>query len=155
MKKTALVILAVVMIIFCSQMIFAQNKIFGLGVFAGQPSGITAKYWLSAKGSSALEFGLAYSLTVDNYFYFSASFLEHFFGIIPASSGQIPLFLGIGFETALYGDGMGLGIRIPFGVSYIFGKIPLDIYFEVAPVLYLFPSTSYGTEICIGIRYYF
>lgn len=133
----------------------SNPKIFGLGVFLGQPSGITVKYWTSPKGSNALEFNIAYSLMKNNFFYFSASYLIHFFDIIQVSNGQVPLILGIGISFQFNPSIFYTGIRIPLGISYIFLNAPVDIFFEVAPVLLIFPETTFSPEVFLGIRYYF
>ncbi|MCX8058481.1 MAG: hypothetical protein N3A58_03600 [Spirochaetes bacterium] len=159
-KKYSLIFLVITFfIIFNYQIVFAKSKsepkIFGLGIFLGQPSGITAKYWLSSKGGNALEFNLAYSIMKNNYFYFSASYLIHFFDIIPTSEGQAPLILGIGISFQFNPNIFYTGIKIPLGISYIFSNAPIDIFFEVAPVLLIFPETTFSPEIFLGIRYYF
>ena len=75
MRKTY--ILSVIISLFIiSNLNFAQQKGFGLGVVLGEPTGISAKYWLTSGG--ALDFGLGYSFTSSNsVFDFYADYVFH------------------------------------------------------------------------------
>jgi len=63
MKKTY-ILLIVVSLFIISNLNFAQQKGFGLGVVLGEPTGISAKFWLTP--GTALDFGLGYSFTSSN-----------------------------------------------------------------------------------------
>jgi len=75
MKKTYL-LLVIVSVFIISNLNFAQQKGFGLGVVLGEPTGISAKYWLSS--GTALDFGLGYSFTSSkSLFDFYADYVFH------------------------------------------------------------------------------
>ncbi len=68
--------------------------------------------------------------------------------------GSLPFYYGIGGRLLL-GNQAKLGVRIPVGLNYLFANDPIGIFFEVAPVLDLVPSTRFDVNGGIGIRYYF
>ncbi|MBP2681688.1 MAG: hypothetical protein H6Q78_1551, partial [Candidatus Krumholzibacteriota bacterium] len=45
--------------------------------------------------------------------------------------------------------------RVPVGLTYIFDGAPLDIFFEIVPILDLIPDTEFDANAAIGIRFYF
>ena len=68
--------------------------------------------------------------------------------------GELPLYYGIGgrikdeFDTKL-------AMRGVVGLDYLFARAPVDIFFEVAPMLDLTPSTDFEIGAGIGARFYF
>jgi len=50
---------------------------------------------------------------------------------------------------------VGLGIRFPVGVAYLFDDAPVDLFLEVAPTLDLVPGTYLDFDAGLGVRYYF
>jgi hypothetical protein len=48
-----------------------------------------------------------------------------------------------------------LGVRVPLGLDYLFARSHLEMFFEVAPILDLAPSTDLRVNAGLGIRYYF
>jgi hypothetical protein len=48
-----------------------------------------------------------------------------------------------------------MGVRFPFGLNYIFEKQPLEVFYEIAPILDLVPSTKFGLNSAVGVRYFF
>jgi len=47
-----------------------------------------------------------------------------------------------------------LGVRVPFGLTYLFAKSPFDIFAEIVPILDLVPDTDFGLNGAIGVRFY-
>ncbi len=52
------------------------------------------------------------------------------------------------------GEHAGLGARFPLGITHLLAQEPIDLFFELAPVLNLGPDTGLDLEGGIGIRYY-
>ena len=125
---------------------------FGIGLILGEPTGLSAKYYLG--GNNALDFGVAWSLGRHSHFHVHADYLRHNFSAFNVETGRLPFYYGIGARV-LGGDNGVVGVRIPIGVSYYFPNDPLEIFFEVVPILDLAPSTSFSGNGGLGIRYYF
>jgi hypothetical protein len=150
MKKEVM-ILALALVLF-SGVARSQEKGFGLGIILGEPTGISAKKWLDDK--SALDGAVAWSLVTPSSFHLHADYLYHNFNIFNVKKGKLPLYFGIGFRIRI-GDEDRVGIRIPVGICYIFEQSPLDIFFELGPVLDLTPATRLRLTSSVGIRYFF
>jgi hypothetical protein len=114
----------------------------GLGIVLGEPTGVTAKYRLSA--GTAVDATVSWSLMKDQNMYIHASWLQHFSG---------PFYFGVG--VALHPGGKGwLGGRVPFGAS-LYLSTPFELFAEVAPTFYIIPDMDFKLHGGIGIRYYF
>jgi hypothetical protein len=130
--------------------------LFELGVYLGQPTGISAKYWINGKNSidgvAAWGFGGAGSgnLVV------AADYLFNFIDMVKIEKETFPLYVGAGAIMGIdMGGGISLGARVPLGAFYIFRNIPLEISLEVVPGLYLIPATTFLMMGGIGVRYCF
>lgn len=126
--------------------------VFELGIIIGEPTGISAKLWTGEK--TAVDGAIAWSLGEGNDMHIHADFLVHDFSLINVSSGQLPLYYGIGGRVRINGDAR-LGARIPVGLSYLLESLPMDIFLEVVPVLDLVPHTDFDIDLAIGVRYIF
>jgi hypothetical protein len=145
------------------------SRPFGLGVVIGEPTGLSAKYWLTSK--HAIDFGLAYSF--NSFVEVFADYLFHFPGVFGASSQfttQLTPYIGIGgiFFGSTNGvnsrnnhyftsDGStaGLGLRLPLGIEWSPMDPPIGVFVELVPGLGIIPSTFGFLEAGIGVRYYF
>jgi hypothetical protein len=131
----------------------------GLGIIVGEPTGLSAKAWLT--DNTAVDAGAAWSAWGYGYqsLHLHADFLLHSFNVIPIDPGDLPIYYGVGGRIRLAGrdenQDMRIGVRVPVGISYLFDSFPLDLFLEVAPVLDLVPSTRLGWNSGAGIRYYF
>ena len=83
-----------------------------------------------------------------------ADYVWHSFDVFPVSTGELPLYFGIGGRALLKNDPV-LGVRIPVGLAYIFESAPLDIFMEIAPILNVIPSTDFDVGGGLGIRFWF
>ena len=143
----------------------AQSKKFGLGVIIGEPTGISAKLWVS--NTNALAFGLGWS--VEGYRFngfdyeydrvtrthFHVDYLWHsFYAVSP--TGQFPLYYGIGGRLNSGPEYTGtFAVRGVFGIEWLPRKTPLDIFAEIVPTLGLISTTGFGIEAAFGIRVFF
>ena len=162
MKKMLFVFL-IISAIFATH-ISAQDKGFGLGFVLGEPTGLSAKLWTSH--TNAFDFGFGYSVGGDRISYkgnynngdrihFHIDYLWHSFTAI-RSSERFPLYYGIGARINSGGGYDGsLGIRGVFGIAWYPRSTPLDVFFELVPVLQLTNSTGFGIDAGVGIRYFF
>ncbi|MGB6033789.1 MAG: hypothetical protein WBG01_17770 [Bacteroidota bacterium] len=130
----------------------AQNKDFGAGIILGEPTGISAKYWVSTV--NALDAGVAWAFTRKGFFHIHADYLWHFPDVIE-STERFVLYAGVGGRLGFEDDRTRLGVRIPGGISFWLRGAPIDIFLEVAPILELIPSTKLTGNGGLGIRYFF
>lgn len=129
-----------------------QEKGFGLGVIIGEPTGISAKGWISSR--NAIDAGLAYSFIQNGHFHLHADYLWHFPDVF-RSVEQFTLHAGVGGRLAA-GRGNGVfGARIVGGIAWLPRNAPIDIFLEVAPIFDLIPATEFRANAGIGVRYYF
>ncbi|MBM2845068.1 MAG: hypothetical protein HW407_380 [Bacteroidetes bacterium] len=129
-----------------------QDRGVGLGVIIGEPTGLSAKFWTSSR--NAIDVAVAYSFRRSGYFHVHADYLWHFPNVIQ-STERFPLYAGIGGRIGV-GRGSGIfGIRIAGGIAYWAKNAPIEIFFEVAPIVDLAPETGVSGNVGIGARYYF
>jgi hypothetical protein len=123
-------------------------------VIVREPTAFTAKYWLSSW--SALDLGLGWSFDDETSFHVHGDFLAHKFDLIHLERGAMPLYLGVGARAKVpdHGD-TRVGVRVPFGISYLTPDIPLEVFAELAPVIDVTPGTHLRWNGGVGIRYYF
>ena len=143
----------------------AQERRFGLGIILGEPTGISAKLWTSNR--TALDFGLGWSLggdrisKYDGYYtgesrvHFHMDYLWHSFDAI-RSSERFPLYYGVGgrINTGA-GYKSSAAVRGVLGILWLPRRTPIDVFFELVPALQLAPSTGFGIDAGLGVRYFF
>lgn len=133
---------------------YGQDKGFGFGGMIGEPTGLSAKYWLN--DINALDFGLAYSFVRSNSaISLHADYIYHAFDVIK-SNYRIPLYYGFGARLRFVNNAdNSLGARGVIGLAWLSDQAPFDVFVEVVPVFNLFPSTALNLDAAIGARYYF
>jgi hypothetical protein len=126
----------------------------GLGVIIGEPTGFTAKYWLS--NPTAVDLTAAWSFEDPGYFALNSDFLYHNFDLFKVDHGELPVYIGVGgrVEFPEHGD-TRVGVRIPVGIAYEFHGAPIEIFGELAPIVDFVPDTHARLNGGIGIRFYF
>jgi hypothetical protein len=144
---------------------FAQERPFGLGIILGEPTGISAKLWVSP--ARALDFGLGWSLggdRINNYtgrydggsrVHFHMDYLWHWFEAIH-SSERFPLYTGIGgrINTGA-GYNSSAAVRGVFGIAWLPRQAPVDVFLELVPSLQIAQSTGFAIDAGLGARYFF
>ncbi len=121
----------------------------GLGVSLGQPMGVNAKYWLSS--SLAVDGFMGYHFTGN--FDTHLDYLWHSFSSFNVSSGRLPFYAGLGGRVLLGNDSQ-LGVRFPFGVTYLFPNDPIETFAELAPVVKLIKGVGADIDGLVGVRVY-
>ncbi|MGQ9615935.1 MAG: hypothetical protein ACUVWJ_05980 [Spirochaetota bacterium] len=130
----------------------AAESSFGIGIMAGSPTGISAKYYISK--AMAVDAGLGWSLSKD-VLRLHGDFLFHNYKLLPkALDFPLVLYFGGGVKTVFAKD-FELGARIPVGALYNFEKPKIDVFFELVPVINFIPDTSFDFDGAIGARFYF
>src|SRR3989304_4935831 len=144
MKKGFLIAIVSSFLFIVSKPALAQDHGFGLGFVIGEPTGLSAKLWTSRE--NAFDFGLGWSIggdRISNFnntrsgsrIHFHMDYLWHSFNAIRAQE-RFPLYYGIGgrFNSG-GGYDSSFGIRGVFGIAWFPHATPIDVFFELVPVL--------------------
>jgi hypothetical protein len=153
-KMRKLILLAVILILI-SSMSPAQDKGYGVGIILGEPSGLSGKYWLN--NTNALDFGLGFSFTNFNNsrVQLSCDYLWNKYNLLN-STEKLVVYYGPGVKLLIGGNNdPKLGLRGVAGIGWFAKNAPIDVFFELAPVLYLIPGTVFKFDGGIGARYFF
>jgi len=131
----------------------AQQR-FGAGVIVGEPTGLSAKYWINEL--NAVTAGMAWSFEGRTSLQLQADYLWHNYSVFPLAGGaQMPVYYGVGGRVKNKRNANNQwGVRIPFGINYIF-QAPWDIFAEVVPIVDFSPSSGLSLNAAVGVRYYF
>jgi len=154
-KKT--VVLAVFFILAASVAYGQEGGRLGMGLVVGDPTGLAWKYRMNEKNAFDGSIGFApndrFRFDVD-YLWHSRPFNEknlaiHYgpgvaFGVANSSSTE--------FGTT--SGQAGFGVRGVVGLTYAIKNSPLDIFFEVAPLIVLTPGPNSGVDLGFGLRAY-
>lgn len=139
------------------------DRPFGLGVILGDPSGLSAKYYLGGR-STALDFALAFDTygPTDGWMYFHGSYLIHPSVLGRGDGVEFPWHVGIGafamsgrFGNDVVDDLDFVGLRVPLGVDADLEAIPLQFFADLALRVSIIPGTDIDFDAGIGARYYF
>jgi hypothetical protein len=130
----------------------AQDSGTGIGIIVGEPTGFSAKHWLS--NTTAIDGAVAWSFVDGGAFHLHADYLLHSFHLIRIEEGKLPFYYGIGGRLKT-SDDVQLGVRVPLGLAFIFPTTPIDIFLEVVPILDFIPKTDFRINAALGARYYF
>lgn len=145
-----------------------RAKRLGLGLELGDPSGVTAKYYLNR--NTALQGGVGFSgwpfgpgVHIDYLYEFRDAVNTRGQGF------ELPIYLGVGvkmgswqycrrsrvwpYDEVCTSSWLG-GVRIPLGAALQLRQAPLEFQFEVAPVFapYLF---GFEGDVSLSVRFYF
>lgn len=124
----------------------------GIGVILGEPTGISLKAWNSR--TTAIDAAAAWSFKEEGKLHLHMDYLFHNFKLFKARNGKLPLYYGIGVRVK-FEEETRVGVRFPVGICYIFRETPIDIFFEIVPLLDLTPETDFNFNASIGVRYFF
>jgi hypothetical protein len=146
----------------------ARNLGFGFAI--GVPTSLVGKYFLDA--SNAVDFGLSfgrlgrrcssggapYSCDGIGSFGFFGDYLWH--DTLARGTAQLDWHFGPGGRLWIgnddRGDNVALAARLPIGLDLTFDRPEfLELYFDIAPALYVVPAAYLELEAYIGVRFYF
>ncbi len=130
----------------------AQESGFGFGVILGEPTGISTKLWI--EDNEAIDAAVAWSFEKKSAVHLHADLLFHSPKISKVEMSKLVVYFGIGGRIK-FEEKSKAGVRIPLGLNYLPSKTPLDVFFEIVPLLDLAPSTKFRLNAAIGIRYFF
>lgn len=131
----------------------ADTGTWELGVILGEPTGLSAKYWMSR--ANALDFGAAWSFEGEGNLHLHCDYLYHNYEIFKVEEGSLPLYFGIGGRVRFEDEDSRLGLRLVLGLEYLVAAYPMSVFFEVAPIVDIAPETEASINGGLGIRYVF
>ena len=144
---------------------YSQDSGFGMGIIVGEPTGISAKLWMT--GTSGLVFGAAWSFLTDEsestengegshlHLAFHIDYVFHALDLFDIPGGKVGAYIGGGGRIKILDNGIILGCRIPLGLVYFNEPLTIDVFIELVHVMELYPETRVSGNGGIGIRYYF
>jgi hypothetical protein len=146
----------------CSTECLAQGpegKSFGFGLIVGEPLGATVKLWLNPVNAFVFDIGgsdFGPTRLDGNYLWHFDPFHSRIAKLYAAPGIAIAFGNGNGpyggreFDK---GNGVGLAVRVMFGLNVIPQRTPLEIFFELGPIIGLSPGGA-GFDFAAGIRFY-
>ena len=123
-----------------------EGKSFGFGIILPDPLGVTVKAWTSPVNAVVADFG-GYSGSLRLQF----DYLWHFDAF---HSRIVEMYAGPGLGVAFNTDNAGVGIRGIFGINVIPIATPVEIFFELGPLIELSPEVGASLDVAVGIRFY-
>lgn len=140
----------------------SEKGVLGVGIILGEPTGLSAKYYLADDRALDVAVGFAF---VGRGPHVHADYLWHPWVLESKDSFVLPAYVGVGFRVLARDAGGGeedhlrLGPRGVGGILFDFTRVPLDVFVEVAAVLdYRTKGDStfgFGINAGAGVRYYF
>src|SRR5688500_14427389 len=116
----------------------SDKGVFGLGIIAGEPTGVSGKYYLG--NDTAIDFAVGAAL-LGRGIQVHGDFLWHPIVIDQKDSFVLPLYVGVGGRVLRHDSGGGddedhvrIGLRVPVGILFDFTEIPIDVFAEVAGI---------------------
>lgn len=160
-KYIFLAFLAVILL--CRSAGFSQEK-FGIGFVLGEPTGVTWKYKINS--TNAIDGALGFS-PFDRY----RLHVDYLWQSLPFNERNLALHYGVGMAVGFgrtryfaVDDGrrqyflrdqeIGFGIRGVVGIDYRIQQSPVNLFFEVAPLVIVAPGGGMGIDVGLGVRFY-
>jgi hypothetical protein len=147
MKKLLPVILVGVIMSVAAYSTNAQSR--EIGIMVGEPTGLSAKFWTS--GRTAVDLGVAWSMGGSGSMHLHTDYQLHLW----LQSGTA-FYLGLGGRMLLKDD-PEIAARVPFGLQLNVAGGRLALFFELVPMLPLYPDVDPGFDVNggLGIRFRF
>lgn len=134
-----------------------QGGRFGMGFVLGDPTGIAWKYRMNEM--NAVDGSIGFS--PNDRFRFQVDYLWH---AHPFGERNLAIHYGPGVSFGVaktsstpFADNSGeagFGVRGVVGLTYTIKNAPLDLFFELAPLIVLVPNQNSGVDIGFGLRAY-
>lgn len=147
----------------------AQTDGIGLGASIGvtngpsvvdrNPIGFNAKAWVSDRqavsGMTSFFIG-GTAQSAPSYWVVQGDYLFFNFNELEVGEGYLALYTGGGGQYTVFEDQPNqFALRAPFGVNYLLGSSPIDVFVEIAPALRVTDPASLRFDGAIGFRYFF
>jgi hypothetical protein len=138
-----------------------EGNSFGFGLILGDPLGLTVKLWTSTENAFVGDIGGSDFGPLR----IQGDYLWHFNAF---HSSVVKMYAGPGLALAFGGgedvftdhrfgladNGVGIGARVMFGLNIIPRQTPIEMFFELGPVIAFVPGIGAGFDYGVGIRFY-
>ena len=135
----------------------AQGETWGAGVVAGDPFGLSGKYWVDK--TQAIDAAAGWDVTHTESFELYADYLFHNFEMLSIKERPVALFFGAGprftFNDQDHDGDTSFGLRLPVGLTYLLPHDPIEMFGEIVPGMDLAPSSQFKLQWGLGVRFYF
>lgn len=144
----------------------AHAKTWGLGAVIGDPTGLSANYFLSENRS--LHSVLAYDIDGDDQFYFASHYTWRRPNAFDLTNFNLGWFYGAGAQLEFHDhdhdhgkhrhhhdNKLNLGPSGTLGLFHQFEKVPLEVFLKSNLTLYVFDSTDLDLDLMLGLHYNF
>jgi hypothetical protein len=141
------------------------------GPSSGAPTSLTIKF--AGVQENGLVLGVGAGFRYGGRFATSlsihADYLFHVATLIRQSQIALTAYVGPGLWLSIFGDGygfgviqpylfnslIGVGVRMPLGLSMSFSGAPIEVYLELDPAIFVFPGIDFGVGASLGFRWHF
>ncbi|MDF3130244.1 hypothetical protein P0Y35_13635 [Kiritimatiellaeota bacterium B1221] len=133
----------------------APEKHFGIGILAGEPSGISAKINLTDTASIQGAAAWTFEDSEEERLQYQLDWIMHMDATADGiSMNEYRGYIGMGFLYKTEEDKAQdvYGVRVPFGVVMSYDEFPFELFFELVPVMNVSPNTDFDFNAGIGIR---
>lgn len=152
MTKAFVIVTALICCVLAVTSASAQERGLGLGIIVGEPTGLSVKGWMSSR--TAIDAGIAWPFRSEGYLHAHVDYLWHFQDIVNTRQQVIP-YLGVGGRVLGREHSSRFGLRMSGGLAWLPAGVPLDVFFEIAPIVDLAPETQLSANVGIGARFFF
>ncbi len=153
-----------IFLLLSSTAVSQQQGKFSGGFVLGEPTGLAWKYDISQTNALAGAIGFSpfdrYRIHVD-YLWKTYPFEERNLGLYygPGAAfgfGRTDYIVYNGRNAYFFRDrDIGFGVRGVVGLNYLIPRSPVNLFFEVAPIFVITPSSGSGVDAGLGVRFYF
>ena len=150
------VLLGIIVSLFLGGSVYAQPGNLGIGAIIGDPTGLHVKLW--NQETRSWNFAAAWSAGANDMLVLQGDYVFYDYDLLDVDSndGELPVYYGIGLHLRMSEtQDSQLGVRVPLGINWVFAEAPLDIFFEIAPSVNLYPETEFEMHGGIGLHYFF
>jgi hypothetical protein len=130
----------------------------GVGVILGEPTGLSGAW--RGRGASAFDGAVAWSFPGSS-LQFHADYLHELLTFQDPASPVVdfPVYIGAGMRVRVgedFHDGHAdiLGLRAPVVLGVRGGRVPVEGFLEVAPVLVMYSGLHVTADAALGVRLY-
>jgi hypothetical protein len=126
---------------------------FGLGISAGEPTGISAKYFFSE--DAAIDATVGWSFIDESALHLHFDMLWHFDDQPGEDDSPWAALFGFGFRYKFGEEEELAGVRVPFGTTYAFGESQFEGFLEIVPVINFGTGEDFTANAAVGVHYFF